>query len=824
MRDIRAGAWLDQAAADLTFAVRTHAKRPTATLVIIATLAIGIAATSISFSLVNGFFIRPIPIQQPERFVRLYNAYKRGDPYFTFSYADFADMRALRDVFADAAAEQPVPFTLGTAGGAERVWGELVSEGYFKVLGVTPALGRVFAPTEDAVPGGDAVVVLSHGLWVRLFGGRPDVVDERLLINGHSFRVIGVAPARFGGTTLGFVADLWMPAAAERRIRSIDTVAPRGLRGWFGMALLNPGVGVVQARAALAALAARLQREYPETNTGVGFAALPESEGRIFPLLRRTILGGSVATVVVSLLVLVITCANVAGLLLVRASARRTEIGVRLALGATRGRIIAQLLIESAVLAVAAGALGVALSWRLTRLLAAIKVTIARGAPASIDVSLDAHVLGGSCLVIVAAGVLFGLMPALDASRTDLITALKDAPGSGPRTRNPARRMLVTLQVAVSMVLLAGGGLFLRSLQHARQIDLGFDPERVVTTSLDVSVHTYAPPASSAFWRRLLDEVRRLPGTDSASLAARLPLDLGLTRIPLGPDGYRPAGDQTWPMTEFARVDTDYFRTLRIPLVDGRDFTDRDRPPSPDVIIVNDVVARLFWPGAASVVGRYVVTPSGERYEVVGVARRSKYFSIGEDPRPYVYLPLGQGTARAMSIVARVSGDPGTRLRALVAKVRDLDPVVPQFDATTMADRVTLSLAPTSGGATALGIVGMLALVLTSLGLYGIIAQTVSRRTYEIGVRRALGAQDRDVAWIVVGQAIVLVLAGIALGLVAALGSARLLRTLLYSVNLADPVVFGGAPLALIAVCIVAACVPTWRALRINAATALRYE
>jgi predicted permease len=824
VRDVRAGAWLDQATTDLTFAVRTHAKRPAATLVIIATLAIGIAATSISFSLVNGFFIRPIPIQQPERFVRLYNAYKHGDPYFTFSYADFRDMRALRSVFADAAAEQPVPFSLGTAGAAERVWGELVSEGYFRVLGVTPALGRVFAPSEDAVPGGDAAVVLSHGLWMRLFGGRPGVVDERVLINGHSFRVIGVAPDRFGGTTLGFVADLWMPAAAERRIHSTDTLTPRGLRGWFGMARLNSGVGVVQARAALDALAGRLQHEYPETNTGVGFAALPESEGRIFPLLRGTILSGSVVTVVVAMLVLVITCANVAGLLLVRASARRTEIGVRLALGATRGRIIAQLLIESAVLAIAAGALGLVLSWKLTELMAAIRVTVARGVPASVDVSLDARVLAGSCLVIVVAGVLFGLMPALDASRTDLVTSLKDGPGSGPRSRNASRRMLVTLQVAVSMVLLAGGGLFLRSLQHARHIDLGFDPQRVVTTSLDVSVHGYSPPASSAFWQRLLDEVRRLPGTDSASLAARLPLDLGLMRVALGPDGYRPSGDESWPMTEFARVDTDYFRTLRIPLVDGRDFTDRDRPQSPDVIIVNDVVARLFWPGAASVVGRCVVAPTGERYEVVGVARRSKYFSVGEDPRPYVYLPLRQGNARAMSIVARVSGDPGTRLRAMIAKVRDLDPAVPQFDATTMVDRVTLSLAPASGGATALGIVGVLALVLTSLGLYGVIAQTVSRRTYEIGVRRALGAQDRDVAWLVVGQAIVLVCAGVALGLIAGLGSARLLRTLLYGVNLADPVVFGVAPLVLMAVSVAAAWLPTWRALRINAATALRYE
>jgi len=824
VRDSRAGAWLDHLARDLSFAVRSHAKRPGATAVIVAILALGIAATSVSFSLVNGFFLRPIPIPQPDRFVRLYNAYKQGDPYFTFSYADFRDMRALRGVFVDAAAEQPEAFSLASSGAPERVWGELVSDGYFQTLGVAPALGRFFAANEDNVPGGDAVVVLSHGAWTRFFARRADVLGAPLLVDGQSFRVIGVAPEHFGGTTLGFVSELWIPAMAERRIRFDETLSRRGYRGWFGMARLQPGVGVEQARAALDALARQLERAYPDSNAGVGLTALPESEGRIFPMMRGSILTGSLVTVVVAALVLVITCANIGGLLLVRASARRREIGVRLALGASRGRIIAQLLTESAVLAAAAGALGLLLSWKLTQFLTAIRVTIARGTPASIDVSLDGRVLAGSVFVIVAAGVLFSLVPALEASRTELVATLKDGQGSAPRGGGLSRRLLVSVQIAVSMVLLATGGLFLRSLQHARQIDLGFDPGGVVETSLDVRAHRLSQPQLDAFWQGLLTEIRRIPGIESASLAARLPLDLGLTRLSLGPEGYRPAADRAWPMTEFALVDVDYFRTLRIPLVDGRDFSGRDRRDSPAVIIVNDVVVHLFWPGARSAVGRSVVSPTGARFEVVGVARRSKYFSIGEEPRPYVYFPLRQGAARALTIVARVSGDPGSHLRALASKVRELDSISPTYDTSTMSQHVAVAMAPASGGATALAIVGLLALVLTALGLYGIVAQAVSGRTYEIGVRRALGAEDHDIAWLVIGSAMTLVALGIAAGLGLGFGSARLLRTLLYGVDAADPLVFGVAPLVLLAVCAAAAGLPTWRAIRISAATALRYE
>ena len=795
--------------ADLRFALRTHAKRPAATAVIVATLALGIAATSVSFSLVNGFLIRPPPIEQPDRIVRLYRRFSNGQ-YFTISDPDFVAMRELRDVFAGAAVEEPAAFNVGGSGGSERIWGERVSAGYFSVLGVKPAIGRLFVPSEESA--GDQVVVLSYGFWKRRFAGSNALLDETLLLNGHRFRIAGVASKGFSGMTLGLVSDLWIPNPPDRTFG-----------GSFGMARLNPTVTVQQARAALDRLAARLQRESPAGNSGVLFAALSESDGRIFPMLRSSVLGASTVVVTVALLVLALACANIAGLLLVRAAGRRTEIAVRLALGASRGRIILQLLTETVSLSIAGGGLGVLLAWQTTRFLTAMHVTIARGAPISIDVGVDGRVLAFSVIVTIVTGIVCGLTPALDASRTDLVTALKGGEHRRGLDQSRLRHVLLAAQVAVSMVLIAGGGLFVRSLQHARQIDLGFEPAGLVTTSIDLGLQGYSMADSQRVWDRLIADIRRLPRTQSASLTTRAPLDLGMVETTLAPEGYQPAEGRGWPAVEAASVAPAFFHTLRIPLLEGREFSDRDRATSPDVVILNDVLAHQFWPGGRAT-GRYVTTSHGGRSEVIGVVRRTKYLSIGEDPKPYAYFPIAQSGARSLTIVARGSGDARAYLREIGDAVHAVDPAAPLYDVTTMGERIALSMAPTLGGVAALTIVGLMALALTSVGLYGAVAQTVSRRTYEIGVRRALGAQDRDVAWLVVGQAMGLVLLGIVCGLTAGLGSARFLRSLLYGVDLADPVVFVAAPVVLTLICAVAAWLPARRAIRINAAAALRCE
>jgi predicted permease len=811
----------DQLRGDLAFGIRQQLKTPANSLVIILTLALGIAATSVSFSLVNGFFIRPLPIHHPERLVRLYNTYTNGFQYFTVSYPDFEDMRALRDVFSDAVLEEPAAFSVGVAGAAERIWGEFVSERYFSVLGVMPRSGRFFAPQEESA--GERVVVVSDGLWKRRFAAMPSAVNAALTINGQRFRVVGVAPEGFGGTTLGFVPDLWVPIAARGAMWPGEGRNKRGGGGYFALARLQRGATLAQARAELDALALRLQREYPISNTGVRFTALPESEGRVFPLFRGAILGASAAVFVVALLVLLLACANVAGVLTVRAASRRTEIGVRLALGASRRRIVVQLLTEAASLAIAAGALGIVLAWQATTFLSAIRVTISRGAPVNVNVALDATVLAVSVVVVIATAIVFGLGPAIEASQSDLVVALKDGDTRGGLRPSRLRHLLVAGQVALSMLLLAGGGLFVRSLQHVRHVDLGFDPTGLVTTTIDLKLQGYSADDSTRFWDRLLREVQRLPRTQSVSLTTRVPLDLGIVGTRLGPEGTQAGDGANWATLEYAVVDPDYFRTLRIPVLEGRAFGDRDTRGSPPVIILNDVVAHQFWPGERAI-GRRVVNANGDRYEVVGVVRRSKYMSVGEDPKPYVYFPLARQGAGAAGIVARGTGDAGTYLREMTAAIHAIAPDLALYETATLADRVMKSMAPAIGGATSLSIVGLMALVLTSLGLYGTIAQTVSRRTYEIGVRRALGARDRDVVLLVIGEAMLLVIAGVGVGVSVGFATAPLLRNLLYNVDRFDPLVFGLAPLVLLVVCVVASWIPTWRAVRINAATALRYE
>lgn len=799
---------------DFVFGARTQLKTPAVTLALVVTLAFGIASTCVSFSLVNSFFIRPLPVEDPERLVRIYSTYASGLQYFTLSYPDYADIRNLSAVFSGVVVEQPVPFSLGVPGSSERVWGQLVAGGYFSLLGVGPAAGRLFTPEEEGSRGDSPAVVLSYGLWQRRFGGSRSVLDETVILNGQPSKVIGVAPEDFRGVTLGLLPELWRPAPG-------DPSKNRGGRGYFAMGRLQLGVTVDQARAALDLLARQLQHAYPDTNQGVRFQVLPEEEGRVHPMVRGGLLGFSGVLVAVAVLALLLACANVAGILLVRATSRRKEIGVRLALGATRGRIFRQLLTEGAFLSLLAGAIGLVLAWVVTRVLSAVHLPTR--VPLFIDLGLDARVLGFSFVVTVVTGVLFGLAPAFEGPRSDLVTMLKDAEVARGLRPSRLRSALVAAQVALAMVLLIGGGLFLRSLQNAHRVDIGFEPRGVVTMSLDLGLQGYSVVDAKQFWRRLVDRVAALPRTQSVSLASTVPFELNITTMTMAPEGYQPPADGGWPSIEWAVVDSGYFRTMRIPLLEGRDFSERDTDASPAVVIVNDVLARQFWPGT-SAVGKRVTARAGQAYEVIGVARRTKHLSLGENPKPYVYLPLHQSNGRAMTVLVRGTGDATSLLREVRDTVRAMDDAVPLYNVTTMSEHVSTALVPATSGATVLGIIGLVALALTSLGVYGTMAQTVSRRTYEIGVRRALGARDGDVVLLVARQAMLLVLCGLATGVVLGFVGSHLVSSLLYGVEVSDPLVFGLAPVVLMLACVVACWVPAARAIRIDAAHALRCE
>ena len=670
---------------DLTFGSRMLLKSPAVAIALLVTLAFGIAANCLAFSLINSFFIRPLPIQEPEQLVRIYSSFASGHQYFTVSYADYADMRQLSAVFSGVIVDEPVAASLGVRGASERLWGSRVSGDYFSVLGVRPAHGRFFSPEETSKSGGDPVAVLSYGLWQRRFLASPNVLGNTVILNGKPCTVIGVVPRDFHGTHIGLSPELWLPVQMEGR--------DRGARQYFVTGRLRPGITVDQARAALDVLAHRLQQSYPDTNQGIRFKLLPETKSRVHPVARGGILGFSGTLLAVAVLVLGVACANIAGILLVRAASRRKEIGARLALGATRGRIIRQFLTESALLSLLGGGLGLILAWAVTKVLGTVHFPTR--VPLYFDVGLDMRVLGFSFLVTVSAGILFGLTPALEASKSDLVNMLKEGEAAAGWRRSRLRPALVAAQVALSTMLLIGAGLFLRSLQNARRVDVGFDPEGVVRTSLDLGLQGYRAAEARQFWRHLVERLTALPGTQSVSLASALPFELNITTMNLAPQGYQASRDGGWPSIEFAVVHPDYFRTLRIPLLEGRDFTARDTEFSPPVIIVNEVLARQFWPGTSAVGKR--VTTGGRLLEVAGVARRGKHLTLGEQPKPFVYFPLGQSDAPAMTVLVRAAGAPAKALQEVRDAVRAMDNTVPLYNVTTMSEHVNFALFPAQG-------------------------------------------------------------------------------------------------------------------------------
>ena len=820
--------WLDETRGDLVLGARMQRKAPATTAALVLTLALGVAATSLAFTVTNSLFLSPLPVAEPERLVRIYSGVSSmGTNAFTSSYPDFLDVAREREIFSGVVAEQPVPYSFALSGTGERariIWGDLVSAGYFSTLGVRPAVGRFFSGGEDRERGTAPTVVVSHRLWREALGARRDLAGATVVLDGHPVRVVGVVPERFHGTLPGFVPDVWVPAVVGEQLYPVadNWLENREARYFFVAGRLRPGVTVARARAALDVLARRLRQEYPRANAGLRFTVMSEAESRVHPMFARQIFGASSIALAVALLVLLTACANAAGVLLVRASARRREIGVRLALGATRGRLVRQLVTEHATLSLGAGLVGLAAAFGGTRVLEAIRIPV--NLPLGMDFPVDGRVLAFGLVLTVVTGILFGVAPAWAAAQADPAAMVKDGDVMEAPRQSRLRSTFVAAQAALSVLLLIGGGLFLRSLQNAQRMDVGFRPEGAVMTSIDLGLQGYSVPRAHDFFRKLSDRVAAVPEVRSSSLASHVPFQLLLIVTWLAPEGFTAPADGSWPEAQMSVVDERYFETMRIPLVAGREFDARDAAGAPRVVILNELLARQFWPDGRAV-GRRVHDRRGTSYEVVGVARQGKYLTLGEPPKPYVYFPLRQSPlTRAVTIVARGEGDPTALLRRIGEEVHALDPAVPLYDVKTLAGHVGVAQAPARSSAAALGIISLVALALTALGLYGTVGQVVARRTYEIGIRRALGARDGDVARLVVRDAARLVLIGTACGAVLAVGAGRVLRGLLYGVAAFDPVAVGLAVLVLMAVCVAAAWVPTWRAIRVEATTALRYQ
>ncbi len=815
--------------ADLRHALRTLAHSPGYATVAIASLALGVAGTATVFTVVNALLFKPLPVGEPARTVSLYTSDYSGPSFGASSYPDVLAFRqgipALDHVVGMGF--QQTSLTIGAE--PVRVTLAVVSDDPFGGLGIPLALGRGFAVEENQVGGNSAVVVLSHALWTARFGGRSDIVGQTVSLGGRPFSVIGVAPAGFTGLIRGLGFDGWVPITASPLLRSDPgLLTNRGDRGLMVFGHLAPGATLAQARAQAEALSLQLHTEYASAWTDRQEAArritvLPEGESRLFPDARGPVLGVSALLFLVVLAVLLIACANVASLFLARAMARQREVAVRLALGASRGRVVRQLVTESVLVAAIGGVVGVTLSFWLAGLLFSahlpIPVTLA------LDFSPDLRVLGFALLLAIATGLLVGIAPALQATRPELLSALKDNTGGSLSPRSRLRGAFVIGQAALSILLLVMAGLFLRSLQRASATDLGFGARDglVLDTDLGLSA-AYDNARIHSFQQDLLQRARELPGVRAAGLTGTLPLSLFGNRSGLTIEGY---AAQPGENLEVGRgtMGAGYLEALELPLLRGRAFSDQDRSGAPQVALVSESFAERYWPGQEAIGRRLSVQgDEGPWHEVVGVVHDAKYTTVGEELVPFFYLPVGQVSAERTTLLLRTNGDPAALTGAVRALVHELDPALPVEAIGTFQDHLSFALLPARAGGMALGAFGLLGLLLASLGVYGVVAYGVAQRRREIGIRIALGAKSVAVVRLMVQDGLRLVTIGLGIGLVLAGITGFLARGLLYGLAPLDPIAFIAGPLLFGVVALVASYLPAVRATRIDPMAALRVE
>lgn len=804
---------------DLRYAVRFLSKNLGFSIVAIISLALAIGANTAIFSLVNAALLRPLPVEQPEQLLRMFMSYTSGLRYGAFSHQDYLYYREENKVFSGLAAHRLTVFGLSHGSQTETIQGMMVSGNYFSVIGIRPVVGREFLPHEDLVPDSHPVAVISHDLWNRRFNSDPSVVGKSLIINGRNFSVVGVTPKGFTGTELGYAPDVYVPLMMQSVARPGSGLADQTARWLYPLGRLKPGVSEQQSVASLRVLAQQLAQAAPSKLEGTTVVVAPATASH--PEMREAFVPLAIVLLVVVGLVLLMACANVANLLLARASARRREIGIRLAIGATRRRLIRQLLTESLLLSLLGGALGLLLAfWTSDLLLAFTPPTDIR---VELDLTLDYRVLLFTLVMAVMAGVVFGLIPARQTTTPDLARVLKkDDDSSYGFRKSRLRSALVVTQTMLSLVLLICAGLFLKSLKNAQTLDPGFDTNNILLMSLDMNLHAYDEAKAQVFYDQLLENIKGLPGVKSASLAEKVFGDDQQMGVVV--EGYSPPPN-TDMLVDYNIVGSDYFQVMGIPLTRGRDFTSRDMKSAPGVVIINERMARRFWPDQDPIGKRMSVSGmKGPYLEVVGVAKIAKYYELQERPFSYMYLPYKQKYESHATLHVRTVGDPNTLIGAVRQQAQALDRNLPVFGISTMAGHMNQSLWVSRMAATLLGVFGALALVLVTVGVYGVVAYSVTQRMNEIGIRLALGATPRDVLRLLLGQTMRLALIGLGLGLGLAFAFTRFTSSLLYGVNASDPVIFGGISLLIAGVTLLASYIPARRAMRIDPVITLRYE
>jgi len=801
---------LENLSQDIRYGVRMLLKHPGFTLIAVVALALGIGANSAIFSVVNAVVLRPLAYAEPERLVMVWEKRPRQNRERNpVSPADFFDWRNENKVFEQMAAVDARDFNLTGMDQPERILGSVVSANFFQTLGVAPLLGRAFLPEEDHL-GANRVAVLSYGLWQRRFNSDPGIVGKTLALNGESYEVVGVMPARFQFLSSQF--ELWTPL-----VFSDAEASARGSHSLAVVARLKPSVKLEQARAEMDTIARRLEQQY-QVNAGHYTNVIPLHEAIVGNVrLALYVLLGAVG------FVLLIACANVANLLLARAASRQKEIAVRTALGATRTRIVRQLLTESVLLSLVGGALGLLLAMWGVELLVAL---LPPEAPRASEINLDGRVLGFTFAVSLLTGLVFGLAPALASSKPDLNDALKEGgrTAAGGFKRNRIRGLFVVAEVALALVLLIGAGLLIKSFMRLREVNPGFDPQNVLTMQLSVPKAKYPDNKQiAAFFQETLQRVGNVPGVTEAGAVSSLPLSgSGATRF-FAIDGGPPTPPGQGPNAGYDVASPGFFGALKIPLLNGRDFTERDNADAPPVVVINETMARRFWPGE-DVIGKRLAIGGQPWRTIVGVVGDVRHSSLDAEPRPQMYFSYLQDTLPFMSLAVRTTTDPASMVAALRSEIHAIDKDQPVFAIKTMNEVLARSVSQRRLYMTLLGIFAGIALLLAAVGIYGVMSYSVTQRTHEIGIRMALGARSSDVLRLVVGQGMTLALVGVVAGLIAALAMTRVIASLLYGVSATDPATFAIVSVVLTTVALLACYIPARRATKVDPMIALRHE
>jgi predicted permease len=823
---------MDTLLQDIRFALRGIVKAPSFAIVAVLTLALGIGVNSSIFSVVNAVLLRPLAIDAPEELVDIYGRTATSSDHGTSSYPNYLDYREQTSTLTDVIGYSNFFANLSIDGSSELVVGELVTDGYFSTLGVRPALGRAFLSEEYETAGARPVAVVSHGFWQRRLGGGPDALERTVRLNGVQYDIVGVAPEDFGGMFPALTAQMWIPAAMVEEVDPLgnqrasgpstgDTRLERRGQHWLWLkGRLAPGATTEQARAELEAIAGRLSEQYPETNALERLTVLATNDVGIHPDFDQTVGPAGLLLLGAVGLVLLVACGNLANMLLARASGRRREIAIRVAIGASGRRVMRQLVTESMLLALAGGALAIALASGFATVVSRIQPPLP--IDLGLDVSPDWRVLAYTLALAIGTGLVFGSVPAWRASRPNLVPALKDTGEGGGSPGSPfeLRDALVVGQVALSLVLLMGGALLARSLSVADTVEYGYDVERTAHLGLVMEMNGYEGSAAEEFIAAGQERLEALPEVESVGLTSRVPLSLNNNGFGIFIDGHQRSGDDRPYVTDGAYVDEGYFDALDLRIVVGRGIESSDRAPGQRVSVVTQAMAERYWPGE-DVVGREFRTSwEGAPYRIVGVVEDHKVDTPGEAPTPYIHLPLPR-QAQFVNYLVRTSVDVAGLLPTLEGELRALDPDLVFLDTGTMRELGDVRLFPIRAGAWLISLFGALALTLSAVGIYGVMGYAVNRRMRELGIRKALGSDDGQIVRLVVRRAGTLIAIGGALGALLAAAAGRLLASALF-VSPFDTTSFVVAISVLTAASLGATLVPAWRAARVDPIRVLR--